>query len=187
MFPHPPFRPHHRLKQPSPFSSSSFSSLPFQPAVTFSSFGFFSVVSGCTSASSCIAVLEHISSQVIILDFGLQNQQHRLPQLLWFSPSSATLLNFFFSRSVVDAVVIGELKAVVVRSFSGKGEGVLDALLIRGSSPLPCQTITTQSPSFWLSSSHRGPPYFILFGSHLQVSTCRCFNLQINFYISVLA
>ena len=92
-----------------------------------------------------------MQQKIIILDFGLHNQQHRLRQLLWFSPSSATLLNFFFPRSVIDAVVIGELKAVVVRSFSGKGEGVVDALLIRGSSPLPCQTITAQSFSFRLS------------------------------------
>ena len=81
------------------------------------------------------------------------------------------------------AAVTGELKAIAVLGFGGNGEAVAAALLYRGSSPLPCQTITTQSPSFWLSSSHRGPPYFILFGSHLQVSTCKCFNLKLAFVL----
>ena len=47
------------------------------------------------------------------------------------------LNSFLFPRSVAVVAVIGELKAVTARSHGGKGEGVVDALLIRGSpSPL---------------------------------------------------
>ena len=49
--------------------------------------------------------------------------------------------------------------------------------------PLPCQTIETQSSYFWLSSSCKGLLFSLFSGSHLQVSTCRCFSFQSTFLL----
>ena len=66
-----------------------------------------SVASGCSWAFPLCYCRRPATSPATNNNFGLQNQQHRLPLLLWFSSSSATLLNSFFPRSIAVAASIG--------------------------------------------------------------------------------
>ena len=136
---------YHRLKQPSPFSSSSFLSSPFQAAVTFSSFGFFLVVQAVLQLPlfQWQQDARMVPSPVIVVTLSFHrppfpsfgstgNQQHTPSSVTRFARHHHQLhLASFFPCWIRSAAAVTRVEGHCWPGSGGRGEAEVAVVLLK--------------------------------------------------------